>query len=598
MTCKIKISLSAGLVALAIGVVFFLFYRGCFERNVPLSYEGDAFSVTMTIQGYAEGDTNPLAPRFLERLNAPFQGAWSDYPQEKMVFWPAGWLVALFGLARGSSVYVLLLQIAAGLSFYFSGKCLLQTRGREVWLVCGAILFGLAPYAFLRNLQHLALTAYWPVPLMVVALIWLGWPERTRLGLRAGALFSCAAAFVGGSFNPYYLGPFLVLLTLLALGALIQRQWLRSGIFALVFASAVAGFVLQNIDTFIYIAQNGKNPEAVSRELWWMVKFGLFLPDLFFPRAHMSEWVSKLSWSLYQGHVPQQLWGESQTAYIGLVAGAGLVVLLASGVILICAKKFDSVSPFFWLSSGVILFSVAGGANYFLGSFGFLLLRAANRSSIILACMALLFLCAIAPAKIGKIWKILLAIFILGVGIWDQLPRYPKWEEDVRQRAWNDFERDREFFSVLERELPKGAMVFEFPVKDYPEMGPIREMGDYEHFRPVLHSQDLRVSYGTIKGRGDTVWQKELSGKSPSEVRATLEKHGFSAILINRKAYEDQGGALENGFLAAGVERLMENPDFILLKIEPIANPELPSIPDRKTLRIIKKSQNSDKINQ
>jgi hypothetical protein len=68
--------------------------------------------------------------------------------------------------------------------------------------------------------------------------------------------------------------------------------------------------------------------------------------------------------------------------------------------------------------------------------------------------------------------------------------------------------------------------------------------------------------------------------------------------LINRKAYEDQGGVLENGFLTAGVERLMENPDFIVLKIEPIANPELPSIPDRKTLRIIKKSQNSDKINQ
>ena len=98
MTCKIKISLSAGLIALAISAVFFLFYRGCFERNVPLSYEGDAFSVMMTIQGYAEGDTNPLTPRFLERLNAPFQGAWSDFPQEKFVFWPAGWLVALFGL--------------------------------------------------------------------------------------------------------------------------------------------------------------------------------------------------------------------------------------------------------------------------------------------------------------------------------------------------------------------------------------------------------------------------------------------------------------------------------------------------------------------
>jgi hypothetical protein len=74
-----------------------------------------------------------------------------------------------------------------------------------------------------------------------------------------------------------------------------------------------------------------------------------------------------------------------------------------------------------------------------------------------------------------------------------------------------------------------------------------------------------------------------------------LEKHGFSAILINRKAYEDQGGALENGFLAAGVDRLMENPDFIVLRIEPIANPELPVIPDRKTLRKMKKEEQSQR---
>ena len=581
------------MIALAISAVFFLFYRGCFERNLPIAYEGDAFSVLTTIQGYAEEDTNPVTPRFLSRLNAPFKGAWSDFPQEKFVFWPAGFFVAWLGVALGSTVYVLILQILAGLAFYFAGKFLLRSEGREVWLVAGAVLFGLAPYAFLRNLQHLALTAYWPVPLLIVTLIWLGWPERTRFSLRGGLIFSCLAAFIGGNFNPYYIGPFLVLLSLLALGALVQKKWLWLGVFAMVFASAVFGFLLQNIDTFIHLAQSGKNPEAVSRNLWWMAKFSLYLPDLFFPRAHMGEWVSKVSWSLYQGRVPEQLWGESQTAYMGLVAGGGLLALLASGVILICARKYEAVSPFFWLSSGVILFSVAGGVNYLLGSFGFLLLRAANRSSIILACMALYFLCEYGPARIGKGGKIFLAILFVAVGIWDQLPKYPKWEVEVRQRAWNDFERDRGFFSELEKTLPKGAMVFEFPVKDYPEMGPIREMGDYEHFRPVLHSQDLRVSYGTIKGRGDTVWQKGLSGKSPSEVRSILEKHGFSAILINRKAYEDQGSALENGFLAAGVERLMENSDFIVLKIEPIANPELPVIPDRKTLRKMKKEEKS-----
>jgi hypothetical protein len=216
----------------------------------------------------------------------------------------------------------------------------------------------------------------------------------------------------------------------------------------------------------------------------------------------------------------------------------------------------------------VILFSVAGGVNYLLGSFGFLLLRAANRSSIILACMALYFLCEHGPARIGRGWKIFLAALLVAVGIWDQLPRYPKWEEDVRQRAWKDYERDREFFPALEAVLPKGAMVFEFPIKDYPEMGPIREMGDYEHFRPILHTQDLRVSYGTIKGRGDTDWQKALAGKSPAEIVSALESKGFSAILINRKAYEDLGKTLEAALLVNGAVSLMENQDFAVLRLQ------------------------------
>jgi hypothetical protein len=224
-----------------------------------------------------------------------------------------------------------------------------------------------------------------------------------------------------------------------------------------------------------------------------------------------------------------------------------------------------------------------------LGSFGFLLLRAANRSSIILACMALYFLCEYGPARIGKGWKIFLATLLVALGVWDQLPKYPKWEEDVRQRAWNDFERDRGFFAELESTLPKGAMVFEFPVKDYPEMGPIREMGDYEHFRPILHSTDLRVSYGTIKGRGDTVWQKALASISPEEIRATLEGHGFAAILINRKAYEDSGTGLLTELETAGAKPLMENQDFFVLKIQPSPNPVLPEIPDRKALRKMKK---------
>jgi phosphoglycerol transferase len=251
--------------------------------------------------------------------------------------------------------------------------------------------------------------------------------------------------------------------------------------------------------------------------------------------------------------------------------------MLISGIALISARKFEKISPFFWLTTGLILFSLAGGINYLLGALGFLLLRATDRSSILISCMALYFLCEKSQPSLCSRWGWVIASFLIGVGIWDQLPRYPTWEEATRQQAWRDFKSDQNFFGTLEKELPTGAMVFELPVKDYPEMGPVNEMGDYEHFRPVLHTRELRFSYGTVKGRGDNDWQKRVSSETPPEVIRDLERYGFSAILINRKAYKDRGNTLERDLCAAGAALQEMNQDFVILKIQPSESPEQPS---------------------
>ncbi len=570
------------IIVLVIASVFGSFYWGCLKNDLPLSYEGDAFPVMMGIKGYATGESNPFLPRYLHQLNAPFVGAWSDFPREKMIDWPAGILVRFFGIVNGTSLFVLILQIMAGISFYACGRVIIGIREKQDVLASCAILFGLAPYAFLRNLQHLALTAYWHIPLLITILIWFGWRERVFFSRQQGIAFSCASAFLAGNLNPYYLGPFLIILSLLALGKLIERQWNDILLFFAVVASAVAGFLIQNIDTFLYIAQHGKNPAAVSRNLWWMVKFGLYFPDLLIPRAHQNEFINKIAWSLYHGRVPQELWGESQTVYIGIVAGIGFVAMLLLGVAWISARKYEKVSPFFWLGTGIVTFSIAGGLNYLLGAFGFLLLRATARSSIIISCIALYFVCENIPSRIGKKWRISLSVLLVMVGVWDQLPRYPKWEQKIRERAWADYQSDARLFPWLESQLQQGAMVFELPVKDYPEMGPVREMGDYEHLRPVLHTKELRFSYGTIKGRGDTDWQKTVASKTPADMIAELERYGFSAILINRKAYKDTANTLKSSFEMAGATLLCQNADFIIFRLMPSPSPELPLIGSSK----------------
>jgi hypothetical protein len=252
-----------------------------------------------------------------------------------------------------------------------------------------------------------------------------------------------------------------------------------------------------------------------------------------------------------------------------MVAGGGLILLLVSGVTWISARKFEKVSPYFWLCSALILFSLVGGVNYVLGACGFQLLRATDRASIMLACFALYFvfeqLTLWLPSRILT-W---VALLIIPFGIWDQVPKYPNWEEQSHRKSWNDFEKDRIFFPKLEAMLPKGAMIFELPVKDFPEAGTILEMGDYEHFRPILHSEKLRISYGTVKGRGDTEWQKECAGKGPAEMVEDLKKKGFEAILINRKAYEDRGELLRGQMDRIFIQPIMENDDFLVYRLTP-----------------------------
>ncbi len=316
-----------------------------------------------------------------------------------------------------------------------------------------------------------------------------------------------------------------------------------------------------------------------------MVKFGMYLPDLLIPRAHQNELINKFSWSLYHARAPQELWGESQTFYMRIVAVIGFVAMLFLGVAWISARKYEKVSPFFWLGSGIVAFSIAGALNYLMGAFGFLLLRATARSSIIISCIALYFVCENLPSKIGKKWRTGLSVLLVMVGVWDQLPRYPKLEQKIRERAWADYQSDARLFPWLESQLQPGAMVFELPVKDYPEMGPVREMGDYEHLRPVLHTKELRFSYGTIKGRGDTDWQKTVASKTPAVMIAELERYGFSAILINRKAYEDSANSLKSSLEMSGATLLSENADFIIFRLMPSLSPELPLIgPSKMTL--------------
>ena len=234
----------------------------------------------------------------------------------------------------------------------------------------------------------------------------------------------------------------------------------------------------------------------------------------------------------------------------------------------------------------LLFYSAVGGLNGFFGQIGVTAFRCTNRYSIFVLALAL-FWALQALTRTTRRWNrfaVAAAAFAcVPVILWDQLPL--QVPDDAIKRAGASIRADHAFTKAMESALPAGAMIFQMPVMKFPESWPIHQMGDYEHFRPYLHSSRLHFSYGSNKGRGESDWQEALATKSPAEMAQALEAAGFAAIYINRKGYADGGAALIGGLQEAGYNTLIESPanDLICVVIKPSPTPSLPPRPPQYT---------------
>ena len=152
-----------------------------------------------------------------------------------------------------------------------------------------------------------------------------------------------------------------------------------------------------------------------------------------------------------------------------------------------------------------------------------------------------------------------LLMSVLLIGLYDQsnetfVPNY--------ETAQNEYTSDALFVEAIDRELPPQAEVFQLPYVSFPEnVQPGLEIGPYEPLRPYLHSNDLRWSYGAVKGRPSADWQADLADKPTEVLLDTVLDKGFDGIYIDRFGYPDRAAELEG--------ELGE-----LLEVEPLVSPD------------------------
>jgi len=445
-------------------------------------------------------------------------------------------LLGLFGL--GSAAAMNVLYLASFPLVGIAGFLALRRLGADPWpaLVC-AVLYALLPYHFLRGEGHLFLSTYYAVPAgaYLAAVVLSG--ERLRLAAVIGL-----AILVGAASGSFYYAAFTVVLVVLAmllrfLGTRDRGALLAGG---LVVAAILGVALVQLAPTLVYRAANGTNEEVAQRHTFESEVYSLKLTQLVLPLdAHRIDPVARVK-ERYTKKFPPL---DANAATLGIVGTVGLVWLF--GVVLgalVGRRASPSHLTLATLALVSFLLATVGGAGTLFGAV-FPQIRAWNRLSIFLAFFALaavaLGLTALGrrltrPVAFGAVLAAVLAI-----GVFDQTsPAFVPLYEPVKAQ----WDVDAAFFSSLESQLPEGAKVAQFPYEAFPEPAAARQ-AIYEPVKPYLHTDDLRWSYGAMRGRDD--WAGANLTRPTAELVPIVRAAGFAAILVDRLGYGDDGAAVE-----------------------------------------------------
>ena len=461
-------------------------------------------------------------------------------------------LLSLFGLfGAGSAAAMNLLYLASFPLVGLTAFLVLRRLGADRWaaLVC-AVLYALLPYHLIRGEGHLFLSTYYAVPAGAYLATALLSGDRLRLGFAVGL-----AVFVGVASGSFYYAAFTLLLVVIAAALRFagtrDRRVLATG--GIVAGTILAVSLIQLTPTLVYRAANGTNEQVAQRYSFESEVYSLKLTQLVLPiDSHRVGRLARLKQRYTERFPPI----DANAASLGIVGTAGLVWLFGVVVFSLVGRRApDRHLALAALALVAFVTATAGGLGTLIGVV-FDQIRAWNRLSIFIAFFALaavaLGLSALRVRVRPAVYGAVLAGILL-VGVADQTSSAFVPPYDVLKGQWRT---DAAFFASLESRLPDGAAVVNLPYEPFPEP-PAARQAIYEPVKAYLHSDDLRWSYGAMRGRPED-WAADHATKPAAELVPAAREAGFAAILVDRLGYGDDGAAAEadlRGVLGAEPER-------------------------------------------
>lgn len=503
------------------------------ELAQPVEYANDAMFQLGAAKAAADrglgalwGATNPY-------LGAPGEARWTDFPaSEDVVYLGIGLLSRVAGPNLGMNLAYIGTGVLAAWCMYLVARRVRLTRRTAA--VAGA-LFAMSPYFYWRNIQHMNLAVYWPLPLVILVWIWASSRRGLVRGTRQYTLAAAAMVLVAVH-NNYYLNYALQVLLLIIVLQAVRRRWRAAWGASLVLLMAMGVFLVVNADTLIGFARFGPNREAVHRTIEDTVRFGLRPMELFIPSPlHRVPGLDRIG-ALYRPGGT----GEFPSPFLGFVGIVGFVMVMVQGLrSVLFAEARGMPSRFVVFSLWLMWLGVAGGLMQLAQTAtGFTAFRSNNRVSILLMGMALLFagrgLDRLLRKRSPMVATALCGALVL-FGLWEQSPDVRKLGDIAGAHAQMAAKArsDEKLVEVMQLELPAGSAVMQWPPMAFPEGGGVGGAPDYDYFRPYLYSRTLRFSYGAMKGRPEASHAYSTWSMPPAEAFAVLNSQGFRAVMFH-----------------------------------------------------------------
>jgi hypothetical protein len=532
------------IVAAAIALIAALYYYRpwVFHLDVPFDASGDALQKLQLVLAASRHGW------FLENpsIGLPGVGEHVDFPRYDSLNYIAiklwAWLLPT-PIAAANVYYLLGFPVTAATAAWVLSRFDVSSA----WAVVGGVAYAWLPYHPLQGFGHFTNAFYGFVPLGT----WLAWDIwQPSAGPRSRRWWAAAVAIPAlvQAQNNYY-GFFLALIVVTIGGVVVARRRLvgcRDGILAsgVVLGVLLLAFAAEQLPRWALEFREGKNLLGFVRTTEGPTTYALSIINLLSPSPNHPLSAFRdfaRDAAVAQGHVGNERLFVS-LPFVGIL---GVAVIIAG-----CMPRSPGGRPV-WASRArdagllcfiVLLWAHEGAISTLMARAGFSVVRSWNRMAVYLAFATVVaaFCWLDARTRAMNSRKRYIAVAsTLSLVLLEQLatrPHVPFGEQVARLDEWKVVTD-----AVSDSHGPRSDTVsraFVLPYLDYPEIGTVDGVADYDHFGFLLASERLSLSYGSMRGRGAYYYGSATSGLEGSALLDLLEGGGFDSVIVDRASTE------------------------------------------------------------